>query len=311
MLTSLGLRQRRERKDLVDNDMHLRNVVGSSSHVDKAVDAIKQMLTSQRIGLRRERNDLVDMMGHAYGGPTVAGQVKPQSNYLGQPTHLNKIPTKFVEPFIKDISIEQSMWSEVSRRAIQTKCLQLDDIEKRRSKSIMLEIRETSDKTKKGEVKGNSQQLIPLSNPTPLNCDASECIKEAEGKTNQWVQDNILRLSQMFGMSFDSCYGEALTLLLKIDQRREKEGSLASSAREHNDNQIIPKELKNLIFNVKFKDGEPRSESRSGEGRGHPVIMNLKILSWNVRGLNMENKRNLVKSRIQQERGRYYSFDGD
>ncbi|KAH0648324.1 hypothetical protein KY285_033572 [Solanum tuberosum] len=152
MLTSQGLGQMRERKDLVDNDMHLRNVVGSSSHVDKAVDAIKQMLTSQRIGLWSERNDLVDMMGHAYGGPTAAGQVKPQSNYLGQPTHLNKSPTKVVEPFIKDINIwpvnteaqntlstciEQSMWSEVSRRAIQTKSLQLDDIEKNRSKSIM------------------------------------------------------------------------------------------------------------------------------------------------------------------------------
>jgi len=46
----------------VDNDIHLRNVVGSSSHVDKVVDSIKQMLTSQRIGLRREGKDLVDVM---------------------------------------------------------------------------------------------------------------------------------------------------------------------------------------------------------------------------------------------------------
>ncbi|KAG5630552.1 hypothetical protein H5410_002269 [Solanum commersonii] len=129
------------------------------------------MLTSQRIGLRREGKD-VDVMGHAYEGPTTASQVKPQSNYLGQPTHLNKIPTKVVEPFIKDINIwpvntkaqntlstciEQSMWSEVSRRAIQTESLQLDDIEQRHSKLILSEIRETSDITKEGEVQGNSQ----------------------------------------------------------------------------------------------------------------------------------------------------------
>ncbi|KAH0645495.1 hypothetical protein KY284_033379 [Solanum tuberosum] len=69
MLTYQGLGQKRERKDLVDNDMHLRNVMGSSSHVDKVAYDIKQMMTSRRIGLRRERNDLVDMMGHAYGGP--------------------------------------------------------------------------------------------------------------------------------------------------------------------------------------------------------------------------------------------------
>lgn len=73
--------------------------------VDKADYAIKQMLTSQRIGLRREGNDLVDLMGHAYGAPTTAGQVKPQSNYLGQSPHLNKSPTKVVEPFSKDINI--------------------------------------------------------------------------------------------------------------------------------------------------------------------------------------------------------------
>ncbi|KAG5630553.1 hypothetical protein H5410_002270 [Solanum commersonii] len=66
----------------------------------------------------------------------------------------------------------------------------------------------------------------------------------------------------MFGMSFDGCSGEALTLLLKIDQRKEKEGSLASSAIEHEDKLIIPKELKNLIFDVKFKDGDPKSEFR-------------------------------------------------
>ncbi|KAG5594599.1 hypothetical protein H5410_035831 [Solanum commersonii] len=200
---------------------------------DKAANSIKQMLTSQGLGQRRERKDLVDNDMHL-------------RNVLIQ----NTLST----------CIEQSMWSEVSRRAIQTKSLQLYNIEKRHSKSIMSEIRETSDKTKEGEVKGNSQQSIPLSDPTPLNCDASECSKEVEGKTNQWVQDNILRLSQMFGMSFDGCSGEALTLLLKIDQRREKEGSLASSATEHKDNHIIPKELKNLIFDVKFKDGEPRSE---------------------------------------------------
>ncbi|KAG5571543.1 hypothetical protein H5410_061309, partial [Solanum commersonii] len=153
MLTSQGLGQRRERKDLVDNDMHLRNVVGSSSHVDKAADAIKQMLTSQRIGLRREGNDLVDVMGHAYGGCT-----------LGQPTHINKSPTK-------------SYSDEVSAAG------------RYREASFKVDyvgIRETSGKTKEGEVKGNSQQLIPLSDPTPLNCDASECSKEVEGKTNQW-----------------------------------------------------------------------------------------------------------------------------
>ena len=67
MLTSQVFGKRRERKDLVDNEMHLRSVVGSSSHIEKAADAIKQMLTSQRIELRREGNDLVDVMGHAYG----------------------------------------------------------------------------------------------------------------------------------------------------------------------------------------------------------------------------------------------------
>ena len=69
-MTSQDLRKGARQEDLEDNDMHLRSVVGSSSHVQKAADDIKQMLTSQRIELRREGNDLVDLMGHAYGAPT-------------------------------------------------------------------------------------------------------------------------------------------------------------------------------------------------------------------------------------------------
>lgn len=45
-MTSQDLRKGARQEDLEDNDMHLRSVMGSSSHVDKAVDVIKQMLTS-------------------------------------------------------------------------------------------------------------------------------------------------------------------------------------------------------------------------------------------------------------------------
>jgi len=62
-----------------------------------------------------------------------------------------------------------------------------------------------------------------LGDPTPICSNASWCSKEAREQANLWVQKNILRLSQEFGVAFEGCIEESTTLFLKIDQRREKE----------------------------------------------------------------------------------------
>lgn len=104
----------------------------------------------------------------------------------------------------------------------------------------------------------NLKQITVWGDPTPIQCDASECSKEAENKAKIWVQENLLRLSKGFGAAFEGCSDEAFALLPKIDQRRAKDLTT-----ECGDKQVVPKEIRNLIFDVNFKNKEPRSESRS------------------------------------------------
>lgn len=55
------------------------------------------------------------------------------------------------------------------------------------------------------EDQGTMKQITLLGDPTPICSDASGCSKSAGGKANLWVQKNILRLSQEFGVAFDGC----------------------------------------------------------------------------------------------------------
>ncbi|KAF3616364.1 hypothetical protein FXO37_35116 [Capsicum annuum] len=68
-----------------------------------------------------------------------------------------------------------------------------------------------------------SKQITLLGDPTPIQSVASDCSEETEGRANAWVQHNILSLSKEFGATFEGCTKEAQTLLLKIDQKRERE----------------------------------------------------------------------------------------
>ncbi|KAG5590840.1 hypothetical protein H5410_041354 [Solanum commersonii] len=99
--------------------------------------------------------------------------------------------------------------------------------------------------------------------PTPIQCDASECSKEIEGKANECVQNNLLRLSKEFGVAFKGCSEEAFNLLLKIDQRRVNKTTTIEYIPVISDKKVAPKEVRNLIFDVNYKDKDSRSETRS------------------------------------------------
>lgn len=57
---------------------------------------------------------------------------------------------------------------------------------------------------------------------------------------------------------FDGLEKDAEILFEKLDQRREIPKTSI------NTNQLFPKEVQNLICDIKYKDGEPRSEWRKG-----------------------------------------------
>lgn len=108
-----------------------------------------------------------------------------------------------------------------------------------------------------GEASDN--QLIPLEDPTPIQFDASECNRESEAKTSSRVHQNIVKLSKEFGALFDDLEKEAEILLIKLDKRKGQPNEIAI-----NNQQLVTKEVRNLICEVKYKDSEPTSESRKG-----------------------------------------------
>lgn len=69
---------------------------------------------------------------------------------------------------------------------------------------------------------------------------------------------NIIKLSKEFGTLFDGFEKEAKVLLRKLDQR-----SVLTKEPIHN-NQLVPKDVRNLIVEVIYKDSEPRGELRKG-----------------------------------------------
>ncbi|WMV26211.1 hypothetical protein MTR67_019596 [Solanum verrucosum] len=78
----------------------------------------------------------------------------------------------------------------------------------------------------------------------------------------EWVQANMIKLGQQFGVDFKGCKKEAYTMLAKLDQRREKEAGKGEKMKTIKSNNDVPKEVRNLFFDMNFKDGEPRSSGR-------------------------------------------------
>ncbi|WMV29376.1 hypothetical protein MTR67_022761 [Solanum verrucosum] len=94
---------------------------------------------------------------------------------------------------------------------------------------------------KENTVDPSQSQLIPLEEPTPIQYDSSECIKEVEAGAT-WAQDNIIKLSKQFGTLFDGLEKDAEVLFQKLDQRR------GIPMVCNNDTQLVPKELQILYL---------------------------------------------------------------
>lgn len=65
-------------------------------------------------------------------------------------------------------------------------------------------------------------------------------------------------MSKEFGAIFDDFEKEKEALLVKLEQR------IKPTMESINNNQLVPKEVRNLISELKYKGGEPRSQLRKG-----------------------------------------------
>ncbi|KAG5606723.1 hypothetical protein H5410_028215 [Solanum commersonii] len=61
------------------------------------------------------------------------------------------------------------------------------------------------------------------SEPVPIQIDSSNQERDVEATANEWVQANMISLSQHFGIDLKGCQKEAYALLMKLDQRTGKE----------------------------------------------------------------------------------------
>lgn len=73
---------------------------------------------------------------------------------------------------------------------------------------------------------------------------------------------NITKLSKQFGVDFEGCKDEALSLLMRIDSRRQKKKRDCSAGSAPDLKSKGQKQLTGLISSIKYKDGQPRSRGR-------------------------------------------------
>lgn len=105
-------------------------------------------------------------------------------------------------------------------------------------------------------------QLVILDEPLPIASDDPLSEEAIDDRASLWVQANVLKLSRLFGAAFEGCDKTAFELFLKIDQKREFFNQNKEKHKKDNNSNNIPKEVRNLAFNVNFRNGEPRSRGR-------------------------------------------------
>ncbi|KAG5576280.1 hypothetical protein H5410_056414 [Solanum commersonii] len=97
----------------------------------------------------------------------------------------------------------------------------------------------------------------------PLYMQQQLLITEKEKEVSAWVKQNLIKQGKLLGADFQGHEEEAMELLLQVDSARQARHQEAVAVRE---------KLPNYF------------------------LMQLKLVSWNVRGLNSRNKRRVVKN---------------
>jgi len=67
----------------------------------------------------------------------------------------------------------------------------------------------------------------------------------------------------LFGVSTKGYEKEFYSLIMKLEQNKPRENQKSKDSSSSSNNNSVPKELRNLIFNMNFKDGESRIRGRS------------------------------------------------
>ncbi|PHU25136.1 hypothetical protein BC332_03468 [Capsicum chinense] len=115
----------------------------------------------------------------------------------------------------------------------------------------------------------NPKQMLNFNDIEPLQVDEPISEEAAKEKATLWIHSNVIKLGKKFGAAFEGCEEMAYELLLKIDQTRAMVHKQKGEGKQEIHKAVVPKEVRNLAFDMKFKEGEPRLRGRISQEVSH------------------------------------------
>jgi hypothetical protein len=93
----------------------------------------------------------------------------------------------------------------------------------------------------------------------------------------------------VLGASFEGYEEELTEILQDIEERRKRKVGMDDAGKKAMKSRVKrSRKLKNLVSSINY---EGRSAKNRGQREGYAIVfMQLKIFSWNVRGLNDKDK---------------------
>lgn len=108
----------------------------------------------------------------------------------------------------------------------------------------------------------SGEQMKFFHEPRPLAIYDSISKEGFESQATLRFHINLVKLSQIFGVCTEGYEREFFSLISRMGQKTTREEQSNRENNSNTTNQAVHKELRNLIFNMKFKEGEPRSRGR-------------------------------------------------
>ncbi|KAG5576905.1 hypothetical protein H5410_057039 [Solanum commersonii] len=152
-------------------------------------------------------------------------------------------------------------------------CLSIDNLQIKESKETSDIVSSQLDSIKGVDSEGEEsvielfrEQMVVYEDPQPLAMGVNiveDCI---ESQATLRFQLNLLKLSRLFGVSTKGHENKFYSLIMKLEQSKSRENQKSKDSSSSSNNSV-PKELRNVIFNMNFKYGEPRIKGRSIRSR--------------------------------------------
>ncbi|WMV14273.1 hypothetical protein MTR67_007658 [Solanum verrucosum] len=121
--------------------------------------------------------------------------------------------------------------------------------------------------------------------PVPLQIDSRSHEESLAASATAWVQSNMVKLSQHFGVDLKGSKRETYTLLMTLDQRREEDKRLGENQMVINTSNMVLKEgsVDNILQSIWSNRwmGVTQKEAQGSSG-GDTSSMGQKSLEWGV-----------------------------